>query len=186
MPQNLDNTPICHVHNFIQDECIEIMSAIQESPIKDTIKEEIIEQRLAKILYMCKIAEEQGQRMENRLKKYKEGIESLGFKRVKNTELNTELIPEPYDVYNNILNTENLSKDVFDKLNDVIEDCKYLTNAIETKKLDFANENQLCILCGEQMKAIIYDDPREYHGSPCYEQCIDFECPEHGIHGKDF
>lgn len=80
---DLTNTPICHIHNFIQDECIEIMSAIQESPIKDTIKEEIIEQRLAKILYMCKKAEEQGQKMENRLKEYRNAIEALGFIRAK-------------------------------------------------------------------------------------------------------
>lgn len=80
---DLTNTPICHIHNFIQDECIEIMSVIQESPIKDTIKEEIIEQRLAKILYMCKKAEEQGQKMENRLKEYRNAIEALGFIRAK-------------------------------------------------------------------------------------------------------
>ncbi len=80
---NLTNTPICHVHNFIQDECLEIIKAIQESPLKDTIKEEIIEQRIAKILYMCKVAEEQGQKMEDRLKEYRGKIESLGFIRAK-------------------------------------------------------------------------------------------------------
>jgi len=184
---DLTNTPICHIHNFIQDECIEIMSAIQESPIKDTIKEEIIEQRLAKILYMCKKAEEQGQKMENRLKEYRNAIESLGFKRVKNNlDMYTELIPDPYEVYNNILNTENLSKDVFNKLDETIKDCGYLINKLEDKKVEFANDNQLCPICGEQMKAVIYEESREYQGFPCSEEFIDFECPEHGIQGRDF
>lgn len=183
---NLTNTPICHIHNFIQDECADILSSIQESPLKDTIKEEIIEQRIAKILYMSKLAEEQGQKMEDRLKKYRNTIESLGFKRVKNIEANTEYIPDAYEVYNDILNTENLSQDIFIKLNEVIEDCKCYINKLETKKEEFAEENQLCPLCGEQMTATIYDDLREYHGSLCHEQCIDFECPNHGIQGRDF
>ena len=90
---DLTNTPICHVHNFIKDECVEIMIAIQELPIKDTIKEEIIEQRIAKILYMCKswrTRTEDGRS----LKEYRNAIESLGFKRVKNNlDIYTELIP---------------------------------------------------------------------------------------------
>ncbi len=112
---DLTNTPICHVHNFIQDECVEIMSAIQESPLKDTIKEEIIEQRIAKILYMSKLAEEQGQKMEDRLKEYRSGIEAMGFIRAKKMKdtysdikdndkicpiCGSKLIPVPY--YDNV------------------------------------------------------------------------------------
>lgn len=184
---NLTNTPICHIHSFIQDECVLIIEEIQELQLNNTVKQEIIEQRIAKILYMCQIAEEQGQKMENRLKEYRNAIESLGFKRVKNnSDIHTELIPDPYEVYNNILNTENLSKDVFNKLDETIKDCRYLINKLEDKKVELANDNQLCPICGEQMKAVIYEESREYQGFPCSEEFIDFECPNHGIQGRDF
>lgn len=127
---DLTNTPICHVHNFIQDECVEIMSAIQESPIKDTIKEEIIEQRIAKILYMCQKAEEQGQKMEDRLKEYRNAIEALGFIRAKQKKdddtyqdnlcpkCGLKLVPIPY--FDNVeINGETQSIEFIDYFCDV-------------------------------------------------------------------
>lgn len=75
---DLTNTPICHVHNFIQDTCTEILNVLD-----NTIKSEQIAIKINKIIYMSKLAEEQGQKMEDRLKEYRKAIEELGFIRAK-------------------------------------------------------------------------------------------------------
>jgi len=74
--EDLENIPICHIHNIIQDKCAELVN------IDDFNKDKVLE--LANdILELSFIAEDMGQRMENRLREYKESIEALGFERIK-------------------------------------------------------------------------------------------------------
>lgn len=51
--------------------------------LDNTIKSEQIAIKINKIIYMSKLAEEQGQKMEDRLKEYRKAIEELGFIRAK-------------------------------------------------------------------------------------------------------
>lgn len=73
---NLKNTPICHVHNIIVDKAFEILRDLPNNEMKlISLCEDIIK--------LATHAEKQGQSMEDRLRKYKEGIEALGFIRTR-------------------------------------------------------------------------------------------------------
>lgn len=74
--KELELTPICHIHNIIQDKCAELVN------IEDLDKDKVLE-IADEILQLSFVAEKQGQRMEDRLRKYKESIEKLGFVRNK-------------------------------------------------------------------------------------------------------
>lgn len=73
--KDLEHIPICHIHNIIQDKC--------KSILEDTNNYAVIFGIVGDILELSLIAEHKGQKMEDRLKKYRESIEGLGFKRVK-------------------------------------------------------------------------------------------------------
>ena len=74
--KELESTPICHIHNIIQDKCAELVN------IEDLDRDKVLE-IADEILQLSFMAESQGQRMEDRLRKYKESIEKLGFVRYK-------------------------------------------------------------------------------------------------------
>ena len=74
--KELENTPICHIHNIIQD-------TTKDTLLKTSCDNLELIKALKNIIELSKIAEQQGQKMEDRLRVYKEGIESLGFKRDK-------------------------------------------------------------------------------------------------------
>ncbi len=74
--KDLENTPICHIHNMIQDKCAELIN------ISDLTSDKVLE-IADEILQLSFVAELQGQHMEDRLRKYRESIEKLGFTRDK-------------------------------------------------------------------------------------------------------
>lgn len=74
--KELESIPICHIHNIIQDKCAELVN------IEDLDKDKVLE-IADEILQLSFVAEKQGQRMEDRMRLYKEGIEKLGFARNK-------------------------------------------------------------------------------------------------------
>jgi hypothetical protein len=74
----ISHSPICHLHNFIQDTCHEILDLLD-----DSIRSEQIAKKVSSILFMTAHAAKQGQKMEDRLRVYREGIENMGFKRIK-------------------------------------------------------------------------------------------------------
>lgn len=74
--KELESIPICHIHNIIQDKCTELVN------IEDLDKDKVLEMA-DEILQLSFVAESQGQRMEDRMRLYKEGIEKLGFTRNK-------------------------------------------------------------------------------------------------------
>jgi hypothetical protein len=74
--ENLKDVPICHIHNMIQDKCAELINI-------DNLTQDKVLEIADNILKLSFVAEEQGQKMENRLRKYRESIEKLGFIRQK-------------------------------------------------------------------------------------------------------
>lgn len=74
-----EDVPICHMQNIISDLATEAISKLTDENFS---KYEVI-QALMKIRSWATMAEVQGQKMEDRLKKYKNSIESLGFVREK-------------------------------------------------------------------------------------------------------
>lgn len=74
--KELENIPICHIYNIIQDKCSELIN------IYDLNKDKILE-IADDILLLSFVGEEKGQRMEDRLRLYRESIEKLGFVRIK-------------------------------------------------------------------------------------------------------
>jgi hypothetical protein len=77
-----NDIPICHIQNIIQDKIINIVSTIENEAINDNNKN-ILCKLCNEIIDLTSIAEDKGQRMENRLKKYRRAVEELGFKRIK-------------------------------------------------------------------------------------------------------
>jgi phosphoenolpyruvate carboxylase len=51
-----------------------------------------------------------------------------------------------------------------------------LDNCLE----EFANDNEVCSICGEELNLKTYQQESEYHGSPCFEEMGDKYCPKHG------
>ena len=76
----LEKTPICHIHNIIRDRLYDL-EEIYDLKQSDT---------LLAIRLLLDVAEEQGQKMEDRLKVYKNGIENLGFERKKGDKVESE------------------------------------------------------------------------------------------------
>ncbi len=74
-----DSTPICHINEIMQDMIIEI----REELFNTDLDKGKIYKLLKEIYELSQQAKYCGERMENRLRVYKEGIESLGFKRIK-------------------------------------------------------------------------------------------------------
>lgn len=73
-----DDTTICYKHNTIKYLCTEIIKKFKKG---NAVIEDIIP-KIQEILLNATEAKKQGQRMENRLKKYRNSIEKLGFTRV--------------------------------------------------------------------------------------------------------
>lgn len=83
---DLVNSPICHIHNIIRDKAItmqEILEGKDKSNIITTMNQIELHSLCVDIIALSEYAEKQGQAMEDRLKIYRNGIESLGFKRDK-------------------------------------------------------------------------------------------------------
>ncbi len=74
-----DSTPICHINEIMQDMIIEI----REELFNTDLDKGKIYKLLKEIYELSQQAKYCGERMENRLRVYKEGIENLGFKRIK-------------------------------------------------------------------------------------------------------
>lgn len=74
--KTLKNMPICYIHSMIQDKCTELINS-------DDLSSDQILEIADDILQLSFIAEEQGYKMENRLREYRESIEKLGFERHK-------------------------------------------------------------------------------------------------------
>jgi glucose-6-phosphate dehydrogenase assembly protein OpcA len=72
--KDLNKTPICHLHNMIQDKCSELVNP-------DNLNQDKVLEIADDILKLSFIAEEKGQHMEDRLRVYREGIEDMGFLR---------------------------------------------------------------------------------------------------------
>lgn len=74
-----DSTPICHINEIMQDMIIEI----REELFNTDLDKGKIYKLLKEIYELSQQAKYCGEKMENRLRVYKEGIENLGFKRIK-------------------------------------------------------------------------------------------------------
>lgn len=74
-----DSTPICHINEIIQDMIVEITEELFNTDLDKAKIYKLLEETYA----LSQQAKYCGERMENRLRVYKEGIESLGFKRIK-------------------------------------------------------------------------------------------------------
>lgn len=74
-----DSTPICHINEIMQDMIIEIREELFNADLDRAKIYELLKETYA----LSQQAKYCGERMENRLRVYKEGIESLGFKRIK-------------------------------------------------------------------------------------------------------
>ena len=72
-----DNFTICQNHNFIKDYLKRLKLILKRDKYLNEYAFGLINEGLA----TCKTAKKQGQAMENRLKKYRQSIEQLGFKR---------------------------------------------------------------------------------------------------------
>lgn len=71
---------LCTNHNFIIHSLRQIKHLLKTNNYKDDIIFEIIDECIKDV----KIAKKQGEKMEKRLKKYRQAIELLGFIRKKN------------------------------------------------------------------------------------------------------
>lgn len=74
-----DSTPICHINEIIQDMIVEITEELFNTDLDKAKIYKLLEETYA----LSQQAKYCGERMENRLRVYKEGIENLGFKRIK-------------------------------------------------------------------------------------------------------
>ncbi len=93
---------------------------------------------------------------------------------------------DAYEIIEAIKAETSNPEEVWDRVNETIKEIddtevkKYLKKLNET----YAEDNDLCTICGEKMKPIIYRDGRYYGGSPCYEEFMDLNCPTHGVKGR--
>jgi hypothetical protein len=69
---------ICSKHEAIMDLCEEILELDFDKPFKNKLKT-----RVNKILKIAQLAKEDGQKMEDRLYEYYNGVTGMGFKRKK-------------------------------------------------------------------------------------------------------
>ena len=79
------NDSLCNSHNTIMYWVREIkksLKKIEKDEPELNYKLEDVHERLNDIAAEARIAKKKGQHMENRLKKYRSSIESLGFKRI--------------------------------------------------------------------------------------------------------
>lgn len=74
-----DSTPICHINEIIQDMIVEITEELFNTDLDKAKIYKLLKETYA----LSQQAKYCGERMENRLRVYKEGIENLGFKRIK-------------------------------------------------------------------------------------------------------
>ena len=72
---------LCNNHNDTIYDCTELIKAIKGLKIASDSKNSIIN-RLKLIKNRSKYCKKQGQRMENRLKLYRNSIEDLGFQKI--------------------------------------------------------------------------------------------------------
>lgn len=73
---------LCNNHNQIIFNLKQVKNALKESNIdENTLK------LLENSIKTCKYCKKQGQNMENRLRKYRNSIEKLGFKRLNGREM---------------------------------------------------------------------------------------------------
>lgn len=79
MAKNNSEKTLCDVHDEIRKLCEEIIKSDHESP---HFKRRVIS-RIEKINDLSCSAKKHGQRMENRLREYYDGIVGLGFLRTK-------------------------------------------------------------------------------------------------------
>lgn len=75
--KNVKDMGLCEINDYIHEEMKDILEEL------DFLKYESQIKRLNKILDILEIAKDKGQSMEYRLQDYREAIEGLGFKRVK-------------------------------------------------------------------------------------------------------
>lgn len=75
---------------------------------------------------------------------------------------------------------ENNNGDTKETMLDLLEVSSILFNnpdAYENAITQFANDNNLCGVCGCEIEHKVFKDPREYLGSPCEEKIYEKYCP---------
>jgi hypothetical protein len=75
-----DDMLVCHIQNVIQDIIVDLISIISK---EEKLNIEDFVDKLSSVYELSKTAEFKGQKMENRMREYRQAIEKLGFKRVR-------------------------------------------------------------------------------------------------------
>lgn len=138
--------------DIIKTECNKILESLG-----DSLQSEIIEQRIAKILYLVEQEEE---------KKF--------------------YMPDAIDIFERVHKEEITFDDTYNKINELITDFKYTSKRLEELNESFVEECNLCPKCGCKLQCVLYTENIEYQGSIVAQEFADYICDLHGIQGRDF